>query len=259
MLITKDDFPEVAGSKGGPDASEHKQRKVIKGLEGLTGGNGDILRLWKHLYPGDLDTHVARINVAIKKEADRAKVKYPDVDVDEYMTFIGLMHAARCETQRGRALWEEKTTGYTRSANFDDFMPRHRFELLKKTAPFAFADVATKHKDVWYMVTPVVKEFNENRRRTIHTGRVLTMDELMSPFRPRTTKHGGLPSISFIMRKPKPLGTEFKCVADGSTGIMLFLELQEGKERMGTRAYVKETGSKIAACGLRLAFCVGSA
>ena len=83
-------------------------------------------------------------------------------------------------------------------------MPRHRFELLKKTAPFAFADVATKHKDVWYMVTPVVKEFNENRRRTIHTGRVLTMDELMSPFRPRTTKHGSLPSISFIMRKPKP-------------------------------------------------------
>ena len=86
---------------------------------------------------------MARINVAIKKEADRAKVKYPDVDVDEYMTFIGLMHAARCETQRGRALWEEKTTGYTRSANFDDFMPRHRFELLKKTAPFAFADVTT--------------------------------------------------------------------------------------------------------------------
>ena len=56
------------------------------------------------------------------------------------------------------------------------------------------------------------------------------------------------------MRKPKPLGTEFKCVADGSTGIMLFLELQEGKERMGTRQYIKETRSKIAGCGLRLAF-----
>jgi hypothetical protein len=44
----------------------------------------------------------------------------------------------------------------------------------------------------------------------------------------------------------------FKCVADGSTGIMLFLELQKGAERMGTRAYVKETRSKIADCGLRL-------
>jgi hypothetical protein len=123
---------------------------------------------------------VARINVTIKKEADRAKVKHADVDVDEYTTFIGLMRAARCETQRGRALWEEKTTGYTRPANFDDFMPRHRFELLKKTAPFAFADVATKHKGVWYMVTPVVTGFNENRRRTIRKGRMPTMDELMS-------------------------------------------------------------------------------
>ena len=50
---------------------------------------------------------MARINVTIKKEADRAKVKHADVDVDEYTTFIGLMRAARCETQRGRALWED--------------------------------------------------------------------------------------------------------------------------------------------------------
>ena len=70
-------------------------------------------------------------------------------------------------------------------------MPRTRFELPKKTASFAFADLATKHKDVRYMVTPVVSGFNENRRRTIRTGRVLTMDELMSAFRPRTTKRCG--------------------------------------------------------------------
>jgi hypothetical protein len=146
------------------------------------------------------------------------------------------------------------TTGHTRPAHFDGFIPRNRFDLLKKTVPFAFADLATKLKDVWYMVTPVVKGFNENRRRTTRAGRVLTMDELMAAFRPRTSKRGGLPHLSFIMRKPKPLGTVFKCVADGSTGIMLFLELQKGAERMGTRAYVKETRSKIAACGLRLAF-----
>ena len=80
------------------------------------------------------------------------------------------------------------------------------------------------------------------------------MDELMAVFRPRTTKRGGLPHLSFIMRKPKPLGTEFKCVADGSTGIMLFLEIQEGKERMANRKYNKETKSKIAATGLHMAF-----
>ena len=133
---------------------------------------------------------MARINVAIKEEAQRKKAK----------------HAARCEKQRGRALWEEKTTGYTRPAHFDDFMPRNRFHLLKKAVPFAFADLTTKQKDVWYMVTPVVKGFNENRRRTIRAGRVLTIDELMVAFRPRTSKRGGLPHLSFIMRKPKPPG-----------------------------------------------------
>ena len=34
-LITKGDFPEVLGSKGGPDASEREQRKVVKSLTGL--------------------------------------------------------------------------------------------------------------------------------------------------------------------------------------------------------------------------------
>ena len=119
---------------------------------------------------------------------------------------------------------------------------------------FAFADLTTKHGDVWYMLTDGVKGYNENRRRTIRTGRVYTLDELMAAFRPRTTKRGGLPHLSFIMRKPKPLGTEFKCVADGSTGIMLFLEIQEGKGRMANRKYNKETKSKIAATGLRMAF-----
>jgi hypothetical protein len=31
----------------------------------------------------------------------------------------------------------------------------------------------------------------------------------MSAFRPRTTKLGGLPNISFVMRKPEPLGKLF--------------------------------------------------
>ena len=145
-LVTRDDFKDdVAGNVGGPDLAVHTQRKVIKGLVGLTGGKGDILRLWKHLCPGNMEKHVTRINEAIKKEGDRASLKHADTTADEYITFIGLLRAARCETARGRALWEDKATGYTRPANFDDFMPRARFELLKKIVGFAFADLTTKH------------------------------------------------------------------------------------------------------------------
>jgi hypothetical protein len=57
MLIT---FPEVAGSKGGPGVSEHKQRKVIKGLTGLAGemvtysscGSTSTLATWTRTWPG---------------------------------------------------------------------------------------------------------------------------------------------------------------------------------------------------------------
>ncbi len=35
----------------------------------------------------------------------------------------------------------------------------------------------------------------------------------------------GMPHLSFVKRKPEPLGCELKTVADGLTGIMLFLEV----------------------------------
>ena len=52
----------------------------------------------------------------------------------------------------------------------------------------------------------------------------------MHSFRPRKDKACGLPNRSFIARKPKPLGIEYKCDADATTGVMLHLEIQEGKD-----------------------------
>ena len=52
------------------------------------------------------------------------------------------------------------------------------------------------------------------------------------------------------MRKPEPLGTEFKTIVDGLSGIMLWLEVQEGKERMSKLAHTKELGGA-AACVVR--------
>jgi hypothetical protein len=44
------------------------------------------------------------------------------------------------------------------------------------------------------------------------------LDESMSAWCPRKTKTGGLPNISFILRKPEPLGKEFKSMACLETG-----------------------------------------
>ena len=48
----------------------------------------------------------------------------------------------------------------------------------------------------------------------------------------RTTKSGGLPNLSYIKRKPEPLGTKFKVANDGLSGMMAWIKIQEGKERM---------------------------
>ena len=57
----------------------------------------------------------------------------------------------------------------------------------------------------------------------------------MSAWVPRTSKTGGLPHLSFIERKPEPLGTEFKVAADFSIGILLHLEVMEGGAAMSKK------------------------
>ena len=54
----------------------------------------------------------------------------------------------------------------------------------------------------------------------------------MSAWRLRQTKLGNLPNISYIIRKPEPLGTEFKTVCCPITGVMTYMEIQRGKEGM---------------------------
>ena len=56
------------------------------------------------------------------------------------------------------------------------------------------------------------------------------------------SKTGGLPNISFVARKPKPLGTEFKVVVDGISGIMLAMDLCEGEEAMRAKDNTGELG-----------------
>ena len=46
----------------------------------------------------------------------------------------------------------------------------------------------------------------------------------MSKIRFRTTAKGNLPHLSYIFRKPEPLGTKFKTVAWSVTGALLFID-----------------------------------
>jgi hypothetical protein len=117
---------------------------------------------------------------------------------------------------------------------------------------------------------------NDIQREGVQASSWKVIDELMCAWRPRTTALGGLPNISFIMRKPEPLGTqiiamlfasfflfnnlgtaffslgmEMKCMACPKTGCMLNLEIQRGKDGMKEMMYNNRIGAT-SGCTLRM-------
>ena len=74
----------------------------------------------------------------------------------------------------------------------------------------------------------------------------------MSAYQPQTLKTGNLPHLSCIMRKPEPLGTEFKVCADTVTHVILHLEIQKGRIPMQDEKYARSKKATTA-CVLRLA------
>lgn len=127
--------------------------------------------------------------------------------------------------------------------NFERFMPYSRFKVFRKFVPDVMInDQMEEDGDPWWRFAGFVDKFNANRKLNFLSSLLLTGDETMSAQRPRKTKTGGLPHLSYIFRKPEPLGTEFKNVACAATGVMTYLEIQRGKTPMRNAKYSKEYG-----------------
>ena len=134
----------------------------------------------------------------------------------EFWKFFGLMLAARLEGRVGM-LWDSASAeppGILRRVDYTSHMTRTRFQEIRKYMAFVFANkTLNKGKDDWWQVFGGVNGLNENRKEIVQAPNIRVLDESMSAFRPRTTKTGNLTYLSFILRKPEPLGTEFKTLA----------------------------------------------
>jgi hypothetical protein len=86
-----------------------------------------------------------------------------------------------------------------------------------------------KESDPWAEVRWMVDGFNNSRRTQFKCGWVVTPDEFMIQWTGASGPTNGMPHMSYVPRKPVPLGCEVKCVADGTSGVMMYLEIQEGK------------------------------
>ena len=52
--------------------------------------------------------------------------------------------------------------------------------------------------DEWWQIAGGIDGFNENRKRVVLADIIKILDELMSAFKPQTTKTGDLPHLTHI-------------------------------------------------------------
>jgi hypothetical protein len=132
------------------------------------------------------------------------------------------------------------------------YMKLYQFKQFKKIIPLIWEnDESTAPQDAWYKFWIAVENFNTIRKHDIITSERRVLDESMSAYRPCTTKLGGLPNISYILRKPEPLGTEFKTSVCPRLNVMKHLEICEGKDNMRSKPFQKELG-RTTACAVRM-------
>lgn len=249
-ILKQDEFPELPGAIG-QTKRVSSQIKVLKNFT-INDGPQGLVELLKHLWPGDFTKGYEAVAKHMKQD-ERA-----NLTIGEWLRFLGLLLAATQYQDRGEGLWERPSkSGMRPFANFGEYMGINKFKQIKRHCSVAFSS-GSEATDPYAPIRGGVNGYNENRARTIILRRALTADETMSAFKPRTSKTGGLPHLSFIKRKPKPLGTELKTLCCGISGVILRLEIQEGKGPMRKMPNVSELGSNAASAYRLVSSTLGS-
>jgi hypothetical protein len=90
-------------------------------------------------------------------------------------------------------------------------MPFSWWKDLQHFFPEFFADAAKEETNPWYQFSLAIDIFNSICQSELECSQWISIDETMSAWKPCKTALGGLPNISFIVRKPEPLGKIFHC------------------------------------------------
>jgi hypothetical protein len=180
----------------------------------------------------------------------------------EFLIGHALMICASNCSDRGVMLWgdpnkenskhDKAWQSLAQKTLLSPYMKLYQFKQFKKIIPLIWEnDESTAPQDAWYKFQIAVENFNTIRKYDIITSERRVLDESMSAYRPHTTKLGGLPNISYILRKPKRLGTEFKTSVCPRLNVMTHLEICEGKDNMRSKPFQKELGGTTA-CAVRM-------
>ena len=211
------DSSEFISESGKVQKNKHKSKRI------------NFLELFRHLW-GDDDGDeemLDRMNgsrAAVEEQRKQNNARNSNVPIRiftrrELWIGWGLILAGRyVGNERGEQMWREngvsKVSVDLLIGSFDPnrFMKLKRFQEWKACVALAYADETLKNDDPWWQISSVFDKMRRNRQRNIAMSIFKVMDESMSAFSPQTTKSGNLPHLSFVKRKPEPLGTEIKTV-----------------------------------------------
>lgn len=184
-----------------------------------------FFKLLLSLWPGDWRAQLAKMNAAIEHDnfGLQGNRHTKACTEDEWWKWVGiLVFAAKADKGGISKLYDKKEQILEELPKIDlsKVMPKYRADQLMKYFPSAFH--GENGSDPWNPVRALIDGFNNNRAKKVAASFRTVLDETMSSWSPTTTKFGGLPFLSFILRKPTPLGTEFKTKACTETGKSLF-------------------------------------
>lgn len=121
-------------------------------------------------------------------------------------------------------------------------MSKNRFYEITRHLKLSHYTDEDKAADPWIAVRPLIDRFNKERAQHFVPGSDIVIDESFSSWRGKNGafRKDGMPHVTMEKRKPKGVGLEIRNTACAATMVMLRLELQEGKERMGHKKYSQE-------------------
>ncbi len=156
---------------------------------------------------------VEKLNEAVVASKCKCRLFTPK----EFLVGLGIIIGVAEFAKRGSDLFAVKDQGgeedegdvwalLCHEPHIEKFMPFSRWKDFRRFFPEIFVDDEKKKSDPWYQFSSAVDEFNEIRKSELCGSLWISIDETMCAWKPRKTALGGLPNISFIVRKPEPLG-----------------------------------------------------
>jgi hypothetical protein len=209
---------------------------------------------FKHVWPDMtgtakiIDEYLSDSRAAFHNTACDDNIKFDDptaLDPDwKVKQCLLALIAASSEIEDGFACWTSgQGPGRKSLPDFGKWVALNEMKCFVSTAKWIFAERKWWYREArdiaWDMFLPMIHKWNACRVKLL-VAFLLILDESMSGWRPKNSKSGGLPNISFEPRKPVPLGTMLRDAAECVTGIMMYVDPVLCPERQNFKEFHDE-------------------